>query len=82
MTDEQIKIEAEKLYPPPYRGPFYDYKANFYSKEGYIVGHHSRNEEIKQLKDVLEQLNTLEKVTNLSDGEIVGIVNKALNNKL
>lgn len=33
----------------------------------------------KKYSEALEQLNTLEKVSNLSDGEIVGIVNQGLN---
>lgn len=72
MTDEQIKAAAKEAFPP-------GENAVFYKRIGYLAGYHSRDKEVRLLRDALEQFNTLEKVSNLSDGEIVGIVNQGLN---
>lgn len=73
MTDEQIWAAA-KDYADKHGGDLYGDTMRIFK-----AGAYSRNEEIRQLRKALQQLNTLEKVTNLSDGEIVGIVNKGLN---
>lgn len=67
MTDEQIEQRAAEYAKEHYDIPFEDNRTMnvIVSEESYIAGAHSRDEEIRQLHDVINDYSdTIEKLRN------------------
>ena len=96
MTDEQIEQKAEEYAKKHYNIPFEDNSSVnvIVSEESYIAGAHSRDEEIKELNDIVhsrdEEINhwkesyeELAEIANdlQSDNQKLMIENVKLSNK-